>query len=506
MIKSLLSLPRWIRQAAWIGLDIGVLVGGYVIAQALVGGADLTEPMVGIAVAGAGLLYVGAVAGAGGYAQKVHTLHLRAFMRMAAALTGAVLVTMALLYLGDIGEYIPREVVLVHWLMVMVGMLGSRAIARLIVEEQGVPVSPDSSPDPLVLKEVTDRPPPVIDTNALRDVLADRTVLVTGAAGSIGKELSLQLQSLQPFRLVLVDMSEYNLYQLEHALREQSYEGEIERCLLDIRNNDAMARLFQRVTPDVVIHTAAYKHVPLMEHHPAEAFHNNTLATLQLLDLCETNDVEDFIFVSTDKAVEPTSVLGATKQLSEWYVRASTSSVRRTVVRFGNVFGSRGSVVPFFEERLAAGKPVPITHPNMERYFMSVSEACSLILHTLLLNTHPVYLFRMGEPVRIMDLAEQLVQRWYPHLPPETMIDVVGRRPGEKLSEALAGPEETIEETAHPSIMGVQGGIPHSRTELDVHIQHIERQCRMPDVPVSHVRRLIVDPPSQTLSRISADE
>jgi FlaA1/EpsC-like NDP-sugar epimerase len=286
--------------------------------------------------------------------------------------------------------------------------------------------------------------------------------------------LSRQLVSLNPFRLALVDVSEHNLYRLEQSLRTERYDGDLDFCIADVRDASLMDDLFATHQPDVVLHTAAYKHVPLMERHPAEAFRNNTQASVNLLTLCEEHDVDQFVFVSTDKAVNPASVLGATKQLAEWYVRTGGGTTRCSTVRFGNVFGTQGSVVPRFEEKLSAGEPLPITHPDMERYFMSPKEACGLILQTLLLDAHPTYIFRMGDPIRIQRLAERLIEHWYPHVAPETMIEYVGRRPGEKMSEDLVTEGETVHSTDHPSILGLNGSPPYSRAELDAHLQRLQ--------------------------------
>jgi len=435
--------------------------------------------------------------GTGAYQVVARDIHLHRFIRMGGGMVGAGLVATALAYFWDPAHMLPRGVLALHALMATGGVLGSRALARLVWEYQHTPAPPTPSPAPITLYDVVDREPPVINTKELRTALADRTVLVTGAGGSIGSELMTQLAQLHPFRLVGVDMSEYNLYRLRHALDASVLpENALDLRLADVRTPETMHRIFRQTAPDVVIHTAAYKHVPMMERHPAEAFGNNTQATMQLLRLCEEHQTGQFLFVSTDKAVQPTSVLGATKRLAEWYVRAAQSPVSRSIVRFGNVFGSRGSVVPRFERCLAAGTPIPVTHPDMERYFMSATEACSLIMHTLLLDSHPVYLFRMGEPIRIQDLAEQLVRRWYPHQSPNAMIEHTGRRPGEKMTEALAMPGEQTSDTAHPSILGVEGAMPYSRAELDMHIQHVEEQCRHPDVSASQLRRLIMNTPS----------
>lgn len=433
----------------------------------------------------------------GAYRGAVRNMHLHRFLQMGLGMVGAALVATALAYFWDPSQMLPRGIMALHVLLAIGGVLGSRALVRLIWEERNPPTPPAARPPSLTLYDVVNREPPAINTQELRNALADRTVLVTGAGGSIGRELMAQLASMNPFQLVGVDMSEYNLYRLQHALHEDTVsDSAVDLRLADVRDLQTMHRIFRQTAPDVVIHTAAYKHVPMMERHPAEAFRNNTEATMQVLQLCEEHQTRQFLFVSTDKAVQPTSVLGATKRMAEWYVRAATSPVNRSIVRFGNVFGSRGSVVPRFERCLANGSPIPVTHPDMERYFMSATEACSLIMHTLLLDSHPAYLFRMGQPVCIQDLAEQLVRRWYPHRRVDSMIEHIGRRPGEKMTEALAMPGEEISDTAHPSIIGVHGAMPYSRAELDVHVQHLSEQCRRSDVSASQLRRLIMRMPS----------
>jgi FlaA1/EpsC-like NDP-sugar epimerase len=351
---------------------------------------------------------------------------------------------------------------------------------------------PSSSPS-IYLDDFVPRDSVEIERSTLRNTLSDRTVLVTGAGGSIGAELSDQLLSLRPFRLVLVDVSEHNLYQLETKLRSRPYDGDLEFCIADVRDETVMDGLMAREQPDLVLHTAAYKHVPLLERHPAEAFRNNTMATVHLLRLCEQHDVNQFVFVSTDKAVHPTSVLGATKQRAEWYVRTAPPSMQTTTVRFGNVFGSQGSVVPRFEEKLKAGDPLPVTHPDMERYFMTSDEACRLLLQTLLLDSHPTYILKMGDPVRIQWLAERLIERWYPNVDPGSMIEYVGRRPGEKLSEALVHADESVHPTGHPSILGLDAPIPYSRTALESHFQHLRELCDPARASREQLRNLLLN-------------
>ena len=448
------------------------------------------------------LVYVIVMAAGGLYRASVRDLHLPEFLRAAGALLAAWVGALALSYLVSPRPLLPRSVMSIFGLSAVVSVLGSRALLRRALEwwrPAGPPAPPQPSPPPLALQDLVSRDPVDVDRPALRNDLSDRTVLVTGAGGSIGTELSRQLVALDPFRLVLVDISEYNLYQLEKDLRAASFEGEIEFCIGDVRDETVVDGLFERTQPDVVLHTAAYKHVPLMERHPAEAFRNNTMATVHLLRLCERYDTEQFVFVSTDKAVAPTSVLGATKRLAEWYVQAATSRVDRSIVRFGNVFGSQGSVVPLFEDQLARGEPVTVTHPEMERYFMSTNEACGLILQTVLFDEAPVYCFKMGTPIKIDTIARELVQRWYPSVDPDSMIEYVGRRPGEKFSEDLVMPYETAQPTPHESIVGLHGNTPHSRTELEMFFRHLQALSDDSDRSKARLHRALFETPSSTV-------
>lgn len=454
-------------------------------------------------------VFFAAMVASGVYRLSPRLMHLSEFTRLGTWLIGAWVLSITLTYIVTPTDIPPRSVMAVLGFVALVGILGLRAGSRRLLEavsETPDEPTPAMASPPLRLDDLVPRTSVEIDRSTLRDVLSDRTVLVTGAGGSIGAELTRQLVDLNPFRLALVDVSEHNLYRLETALRTERYDSDLEFCIADVRDASIMDDLFRTLRPDVVLHAAAYKHVPLMERHPAEAFRNNTMATVHLLRLCEEHAVDRFVFVSTDKAVNPASVMGTTKQLSEWYVRTAEPPPQCTTVRFGNVFGTQGSVVPRFEEKLAAGQPLPVTHPDMERYFMSPEEACGLILQTLLLNSHPTYIFRMGDPIRIQWLAERFVEHWYPYVDPQKMIEYVGRRPGEKLSEQLVQDDEATHPTDHPSILGLAGPAPYTRAELDAHLHRLQTVSDPTRESREQLRHLLLDthPTGEPTSKASS--
>jgi FlaA1/EpsC-like NDP-sugar epimerase len=481
-----------------MGPDLLVLYGGLLLGYRIRLGEWMLPHTTDWGTASALVLGVHglALAASGLYRQSPRLMHLPAFLRVGLWLVGAWGASILLTYAIAPANVPPRGVMAVLGLVALVGVLGLRALVRYLLE--ALSPSPRTKPPgrsaPTIrLNDLVPRPPAGIDRDSLRDTLSDRTVLVTGAGGSIGAELSRQLIALDPFRLALVDVSEHHLYRLETTLRTLPCDGDLEFCIADVRDATLMDDLFRRLQPDVVLHAAAYKHVPLMERHPAEAFRNNTMATVHLLHLCETYTVDRFVFVSTDKAVRPANVMGATKRLAEWYVRTANAPPHCTTVRFGNVFGSQGSVVPRFEKKLATGEPLPVTHPGMERYFMSPEEASGLILHTLLLDEHPAYIFQMGDPIRIQWLAEQLIDRWYPHADPEAMIEYVGRRPGEKLQEELVRDAETLHDTCHPSILGLSGPPPSSRAQMNAYLQRLQSASSPTRASREQLRKLLLN-------------
>lgn len=287
--------------------------------------------------------------------------------------------------------------------------------------------------------------------------LQGRRVLVTGAGGSIGSELVKQLSMLSPAHLVLIDACEFNLYQISHAIEQLKVAFSWAAHICDVRDLTAMRHIFMRERPDIVFHAAALKHVPLLEkHNVIEAVRTNVLGTKIVLDLCAAMGIA-FVQISTDKAVNPSSQMGMTKRVAEILVHESAlhhPDIRMSLVRFGNVLGSSGSVVPLFRRQIAAGGPVTVTHPEMTRFMMSIEEAVGLTLAASCLpqTGYSLYVLEMGEPVRILDLAVELIQMagYRPFV--DVDIQFVGMRPGEKLHEELSYPWEALQPTTVPGI------------------------------------------------------
>lgn len=291
----------------------------------------------------------------------------------------------------------------------------------------------------------------------VRALFKGKRVLVTGAGGTIGSELASQILQFGPERLALVERSEFALYEINKRLsREDAFRQTITTSnLVDICDTDVLDDLIERERPDIVLHAAAHKHVPLGELNPPEYLRNNTLATRQLADLSIRHGVRRFVFISTDKAINPTSVMGATKRAAEILLLDAVrdAEMKMTIVRFGNVIGSSGSVIPLFMEQIVAGGPLTVTHPDVTRYFIRTSEAISLVLQAATLsNGGQVFMFDMGEPIRIADLARDLI-RLSNHSEDDIPVIFTGLRPGEKLFEEIRMEGESIYPTVHPQIV-----------------------------------------------------
>jgi FlaA1/EpsC-like NDP-sugar epimerase len=273
-----------------------------------------------------------------------------------------------------------------------------------------------------------------------------RVILVTGAGGSIGSELCRALAALEPSRLVLLDKDENSVFEIHRSMRDLlGGTDRLQPVILDIRRREGLRRLFAEVRPEVVLHAAAHKHVPLMEELIPEAVDNNVLGTAGLVEIAIEFQARAFVMLSTDKAVNPTSVMGATKRLAEMVIQAAAqhTDVRFSCVRFGNVLGSRGSVVPLFKQQIAAGGPVLVTHPDVTRYFMTIPEAAQLVIQAGSLGRHgEIFVLDMGEPVRVVDLARDLIRLSGLREGEDIDIEITGLRPGEKLYEELLVSEE----------------------------------------------------------------
>jgi FlaA1/EpsC-like NDP-sugar epimerase len=304
--------------------------------------------------------------------------------------------------------------------------------------------------------------------------LRDKKVLITGAAGSIGSEIARQIASVYPTSLIICDQTETGLYELEYELQQKFSLGSALKVYLgDVKDESSMNTLFKTYLPEVVFHAAAYKHVPMMENHPSEAIRNNVLGTKMLADLCEFYEVDKMVLISTDKAINPTNVMGASKRIAEIYCQALQNRIELPIVdngivqmagakkrtkfittRFGNVLGSNGSVIPRFQEQITNGGPVTVTHPDIIRFFMTIPEACSLVLEAGTMgNGGEVFLFDMGEPIKILDLAKKMIR--LAGLTPGKDIELrfTGLRPGEKLFEELLNKEEEVIPTHNKKIL-----------------------------------------------------
>jgi FlaA1/EpsC-like NDP-sugar epimerase len=309
----------------------------------------------------------------------------------------------------------------------------------------------------IFIEDLLGREPVSLDWERIHEEIEGKTVLVTGGGGSIGSELCRQIARLNPEAVIVFDNSEFNLYSIEMELRGQHPNLTLRAELGDVCDMPAVQRVFAELRPDIVFHAAAYKHVPMLEANIREALRNNVLGTRNVANLADTHRCEAFVLISTDKAVNPSNVMGASKRVAEMYCQnmgRKSASTRFITVRFGNVLDSAGSVVPLFRKQIAAGGPVTVTHPEVRRYFMTIPESCQLIMEAAAVGTGgEVYVLDMGEPIKISYLAEQMVR--LAGKVPGTDVDITytGLRPGEKLFEELFHPSEALAQTPHEKLL-----------------------------------------------------
>lgn len=306
------------------------------------------------------------------------------------------------------------------------------------------------------IEDLLEREPIKLDTKGIRKELINKVILVTGAAGSIGNEIVKQISKFYPKKILLFDQAESPLYDLELELKENSRFDNFEIIIGDVTNYYRLEKVFEEYKPNVVYHAAAYKHVPMMEKHPTESILVNVWGTKNVADLSIEHKVSKFVMVSTDKAVNPTNVMGASKRIAEMYIQSLTkiSSTQFVTTRFGNVLGSNGSVIPRFRKQIESGGPVTITHPEVTRYFMTISEACQLVLEAGAMGKGgEIFIFDMGESVKILDLAKKMISLNGLVIGKDIRIDYTGLRPGEKLYEELLADSENTTHTHHPKIM-----------------------------------------------------
>jgi len=307
----------------------------------------------------------------------------------------------------------------------------------------------------VAIDDLLGREPVSLVWDSIRDGLAGKRVMITGGGGSIGSELCRQIARLNPVELIIIDNSEYALYRIDHELQSDFQDLIFYSVLGDICDPATVEKVVSEYRPDVIFHAAAYKHLPILQTQIREAFRNNVLGTMRLSEAAERHQVETFVLISTDKAVNPANIMGATKRVAEMYCQNmnARAHTRYITVRFGNVLNSNGSVVPLFKEQIAKGGPVTVTHPEISRYFMTISEASQLIMQAAVLGSGgEIYVLDMGEPVKITYLAEQLIR--LSGMVPGRDIQIIytGLRPGEKLFEELFHELEPYEQTQHEKI------------------------------------------------------
>ena len=329
------------------------------------------------------------------------------------------------------------------------------------------------------VEDVLGRQPVVMELDRVGAYLEDKVVLVTGAGGSIGSELCRQISRTHPRLLVMLDHAESALFEIDREMTEQWHFARVESLLADCKEGDRMHEVMERFKPDVVFHAAAYKHVPLMEANPLEAIRNNAIATQVAAKTAAAAGAERFVLISTDKAVNPRTVMGASKAIAEWVVEAAGQRhprTRFTCVRFGNVRASSGSVVPRFRSQIEQGGPVTVTHPEMSRYFMTIPEAVQLVIQAGDLGSASgeVFVLEMGDPVRIVDLARNMIRLAGYEPEAEIAIEFTAPRPGEKIHEELFNPDERPQATAAERIVRAVRGAPHDAGWVESTLERLQ--------------------------------
>jgi FlaA1/EpsC-like NDP-sugar epimerase len=345
------------------------------------------------------------------------------------------------------------------------------------------------------VEDLLGREPVEIDYSAIRGFINGKCTLITGAGGSIGGELSRTVLQFEPEKLILLDIDETELYYLMNRIKSVSIETI--PVIGDIRDRIKMEAVFERYRPQVIFHAAAYKHVPILEYYPEEAVKTNIIGTRLLGELAIKYKVERFVNISTDKAINPTSVMGATKRISEEMLKAlnGKNGTKFISVRFGNVVGSRGSVIPVFKEQIRKGGPVTVTHPEMKRYFMVTSEAVLIVLEAAATGQGgEAYVLDMGEPIKIVDLAREMIKLSGHEPDVDIAIVYTGLRPGEKLFEEILGAEEGSEATEHAKIYRIRDSQPRDEKALWVAVDKLNELCAA-NCPrewiINHLREIV---------------
>lgn len=332
------------------------------------------------------------------------------------------------------------------------------------------------------IEDLLERNPIQLDFNRIQQQVKGRTILVTGAAGSIGSEIVRQLIRFEPQNIVLFDQAETPMYDIEMELRDTNCSSNISIVIGDITDKQRVEEVFKIYKPEIVYHAAAYKHVPMMENNPVEAVRNNVFGTRTIADMSVKYGIKRFVMVSTDKAVNPTNVMGASKRICEIYTQSlnGKSSTLFITTRFGNVLGSNGSVIPRFKKQIEEGGPITVTHPQITRYFMTIPEACQLVLEAGASGKGgEIFIFDMGKSVKIVDLAKKMIKLSGLELGKDIQISYTGLRPGEKLYEELLANKENTVPTPHPQIMVAKvREYDHdlASAKIDQFAQHIEAQ------------------------------